>query len=236
MALLLRHKLLIAGATIVAAASAGGAYAATQSGGRNQQQAFLNDVAKRLHVSPAQLRSAVKAALVDRLQAAVKRGQLTQAQANRIEKRLARSGRLPLFFAPGPHPFLRPRFAVPGPLHTAASYLGLTDMQLLRDLRSGKSVAEVATARGKLVSGLEQAITSAEKTRLDQLVSAGVITKAREQRLLSRLSRAIDRLVNRAGLGRLIAPRALPPGPPMIPPPGGVVGPPAASPVPVPAA
>src|SRR5437879_4271041 len=84
---ILKHKLL-AGATVAAVvALGGGAYAATHSG-TSQRQAFLNDVAKRLNVSPSQLSSALKGAYIDRLNAAVKSGILTQAQANAIEKRI----------------------------------------------------------------------------------------------------------------------------------------------------
>lgn len=211
MQLLLRHKLLIAGAVIVAAASAGGAYAATQSNS-NPQKAYLNDVAKRLGVSPARLDSALKGALNDRLNAMVKAGQLTRAQANRIENRLEHGGRLPLFFGgpgfggPGPkfggpgRPFLRA--GVGASLKAATSYLGLSNTQLLNDLRSGQSLAQIANKQGKSVSGLEQALITAEKTRLDKLVSSGVITATREQKALSRLSGRIDKLVNRTGLGR----------------------------------
>ena len=78
---ILRHKLLAGGAAAAVLALGGGAYAATQSGS-NPRQAFLNDVAKRLNVSPSQLNSALKGAFTDRLNAAVKAGMLTQAQAS----------------------------------------------------------------------------------------------------------------------------------------------------------
>lgn len=223
MGLLLRHKLLIGATTIVAAASAGGAYAATNSSG-NPRQALINDVAKRLHVSPSQLTSALKAALIDRLNAAVSAGQITRAQANRLEQRIEQNNRLPLFFGP---PRLRAHLlARRGILDAAASYLGLTDTQLMSDLRSGQSLAQIANSRGKSVSGLEQALFNAEKARLNQLESRGLITSAQEQKLLSRLSARIARLINRtrmappmpAGANRpLLAPA--PPGPPGGPPP-----------------
>src|SRR5207248_11622173 len=93
---ILKHKLL-AGTTVVAVvALGGGAYAATQSG-TNPRQAFLNDVAKRLNVSPSQLNSALKGAYTDRLNAAVKAGMLTQAQANQIEKRIQNGKGVPFF-------------------------------------------------------------------------------------------------------------------------------------------
>ena len=55
---------------------------------RNPRQAFLNDVAKRLNVTPAQLNSALKGAAIDQLDAAVKAGKLTQAQANALKQRI----------------------------------------------------------------------------------------------------------------------------------------------------
>jgi hypothetical protein len=234
MQLLLRHKLLVAGATAVAAASAGGAYAATQSG-TNPRQAFLNDVAKHLNVSPAALSAAVKAALIDRINAAVKDGKITQAQAKELEQRLEQGAPLPFLlggtgraFGPG-HAFFVRRGG--GAFHTAAAYLGLSNAQLMADLASGKSLAQVAKDRGKSVSGLEQTLITAETKRLNRLQSRGVVTKAQEQKMLSALSARIAQLVNRAGFKHVPfgeAPKLVPPigpmppdGPPMPPGPAG---------------
>jgi hypothetical protein len=228
MQLLLRHKLLIAGATAVAAASAGGAYAATQSD-TNPRQAFLNDVAKHLNVSPAALNSAVKAAVNDRINAAVKDGQITQAQAKKLEQALGQGAPVPFLFGGAPRAFgPGPRFFERrggGTLHAAAVYLGLSNAQLMADLASGKSLAQVAKARGKSVSGLEQLLITAETKRVNQLASSGVITKAQQQKILSRLSTRTNTLVNRAGFKRLHVgrmPRTLPPGAQVFPdgPPG----------------
>jgi hypothetical protein len=79
-----KRKLAIAATAAAAAAFAGGAYAATQTSGTSRQ-AFLNDVAKRLNVSPTQLQSALQGAFDDQLQAAVTAGKLTQAQADTIK-------------------------------------------------------------------------------------------------------------------------------------------------------
>jgi hypothetical protein len=195
-----RHKLMIGGVVLLAAVSAGGAYAATQAG-TNSRQAFFNDVAKRLNVSPSRLRSALRGAFLDRLDAAVKAGRLTQAQADRLKRRIEQSGGLPLGpiqgpmwhrgFAPGGRLRLRE-----GLLPSAAGYLGLTPAQLIGQLRGGKSLAQVAQAQNKSVSGLEQALMNAGKARLAQLVSSGALTKAQEQRRLSRLQDRISRLVN----------------------------------------
>ena len=226
------------GVAVLAAAAfaGGGAYAATQSN-TDPRQAFLNDLAKRLNVTPAQLRDALKGALLDRLDAAVKAGVITQAQANRIERRLESGAPVPFFL--GPRRFgLRGfglhanGFGVRGTLGAAASYLGLSDAQLLSDLRSGQTLAQIAKARGKSVAGLQQAITAAIKARLDKAVAAGRITQAQENKILSRIGRGLDRPLLRLaprlggwGPGEGVAPGP-PPGVAPGPPPGVAPGPP----------
>jgi AraC-like DNA-binding protein len=228
----IRRNLTIGVLVLAGAAFAGGAYAATQSG-TDSRQAFLNDVANRLHVTPAQLQDALRGATLDQLQAAVKAGRLTQAQANAIAQGLAQ-GRGPEFFRFG-LPFRGPHLlAFGGGLDAAATYLGLTRQQLFERLSSGKSLAQIAMDRGKSVSGLEQAMIAALKSRLDQAVKDGRITVAQEQRILADLSARIADQVNRAGLmcPGLPGPGArsgLTPPPIPLPSPSGVpvpVGPP----------
>ncbi|HEY2161836.1 MAG TPA: hypothetical protein VGH24_11055 [Solirubrobacteraceae bacterium] len=186
-----KHKVAVGAAALAAAAFAGGAYAATQSG-PGSRQAFFNDVAKRLNVPPDQLRSAVKAALIDRVNAEVKAGRLTQAQANTIERRID-DGNFPLGFGQRFHGGLRHT-----QLRVAANYLGLTEAQLFQQLRSGKTLAQVASDKGKTPAGLEKAIIDPVKARLDNAVSAGRITEAQEQALLKRVRSRVDRRVNRS--------------------------------------
>ena len=213
-------------AALAVAAFAGGAYAATQTSGPNTRQAFLNDVAKRLNVTPQQLTAALSGATIDQLQAEVKSGNLTQAQANALEQHLKQNGTNPAvpfgFFGPGGGPGFAPPgfgppglgkggqapqlrhfavpFAVAGGIAPAASYLGLTDAQLLQQLSSGKSLAQIASAKGKSVSELEQAITAALKARLDKLVAGKMLTAGQEQKILSNLSARIASEVNQKGL------------------------------------
>jgi AraC-like DNA-binding protein len=225
----MRRKLVIGIAGLALAAFAGGAYAATQESSDSARQAFLNDVAKRLNVSPQSLSEAFKAAFVDRLQQAVRDGRLTQAQANAIKQRIEQGGPVPFLWPGfGPHRFGFGPGLHPGLLRASSSYLGFSEIQLLDQLSSGKSLAQIATSRGKSVNGLKVAITSAEKSRLDEAVAAKAITSAQEQRLLSRLSARLDELVNRKGFAgprpmlRMRSWGAMPPGDmPAVPPPPG---------------
>lgn len=96
----------------------------------------------------------------------------------------------------------------PGPAAIAA-YLGLTPAQLREQLRSGKTLAQIAVARGKTVSGLEAAIYADVQAHLDQAVANGRLSAAQEQALLTRLKARLDDIVNHAvpALGRPVRPR-----------------------------
>lgn len=87
-----------------------------------------------------------------------------------------------------------------GPLSAAATYLGLTTDELRTRLQAGKSLADVATAQGKSVSGLEDALLANLKTDLDADVTAGRITSDRETQILADATTRIAAQVARAGL------------------------------------
>jgi len=81
-------------------------------------------------------------------------------------------------------------------LRAAAQYLQLDRAALAKDVRSGQTLAQVATARGKSVAGLEAAMVAAVKAKLDAAVAAGRISAAQEQTRLARVQDQVDRLVN----------------------------------------
>jgi hypothetical protein len=78
-----------------------------------------------------------------------------------------------------------------------AKYLGLTQAQLVAQLRSGKSLAEIASAQGKSVAGLKDAILAAAKTHLDQAVADGHLTAAQAKQLLTDLESRLDEMVQK---------------------------------------
>lgn len=236
-----RRKLSVGAAVVAACSFAGGAYAASTVT-TSPRQAFLSDVARRLNVSPQQLTSALQGALIDQIQAAVKAGRLTQTQANAIEQRIREHG------FPLAGPFRGPPGGLwfghgpgfdGGLLGAAASYIGISQPQLFQQLGSGKSLAQIASEHGKSTVGLENALVAALRSKLDRARAAGLITPAREQRMLTRLQSSIPDLVNRAGFGRRfgLRPGMRPFGPPGVGGPGPAGPPRPAGPpgVPVPA-
>ena len=78
------------GAVVVAVtllSGGAGAFAATQLSA-SPRQAYINDVASRLNVTPTALTSAMKQAMIDQINAAQKAGKLTAAQASVAKHRI----------------------------------------------------------------------------------------------------------------------------------------------------
>jgi uncharacterized coiled-coil protein SlyX len=197
----LTRRVAIGAAGLAAVAGGGIAYATTKDPGATDRKALLDDVAKRLNVSPSDLQSAVQGAVADQLDKAVAAGRLTQQQADAMKQRLKDRGGSPLFGGGR-----RLGFAHPGPLgpggrllfggpDVVAKYLGL-DAATLRDrLASGKSLADVARDQGKDVAGLEQALVDAARSRLDKAVVDKRITAQQRQSILDRLKSRVADLV-----------------------------------------
>jgi len=223
---LIKPKIVAVGAGLAVVAGAGGAYAAISDKDK-ERQAFLNDAASRLNVSPEKLSDALKGAFFDRLDAAVKAGKLTQAQADEIKKGVNQNGGIP--FGPGGGPREHHVFGLgPGPglfgagFDAATSYLGITQAQLKQQFADGKSLADIAKAKGKSVDGLKTAIQDAVKAKLDAAVKNKRITSAQESKILSELKSRIDDIVSNSPLRlghKLERPHGPPPGGP--PPPWG---------------
>ena len=146
----------------------------------------------------------MKGAFADRLEAAVKAGKLTQAQADKIKKQVQQNGGPPGSAATcGPSARAADRTSSTvgpggpgGPIHAgidaAAKYLGLTDQQLLDQIKSGKSLADIAGDKNKPVDGLKSAIKDSVKSDLDSDVKAGRLTQSQENDILGKLDSRLD--------------------------------------------
>jgi len=207
------RKVVLTAVALVLLGGGAGALAATQLSSSPRQQ-YLNDVAKHLNVTPAALTSAMKAAAIDQIQAALKAGKLTQAQASKLEQAINNGAPLP-FGGPG-FPGRGGRFGPGGPggfgppglgmgirggpfaLGSAAlKYLGISAATLKSDIAAGKSLAQIADSTpGKSAAGLESALVDARKADLDKAVANKMLTAAQETKLLATLQQRIHALVN----------------------------------------
>jgi hypothetical protein len=199
---------LIAPAILLAALAGGAvAVAATSSSSSSPRQAYLDSVARHLGVTPAKLTSALQAAALERIEAAVASGRVGKQEGQALEQRV-KEGRGPLFGGGlGDHrPGTGPRHAL---IAAAASYLGVTPQTLHSQRREGKSLAQIAAATpGKSATGLKAALAAAAGKELDAAVASGRLTAAKAQLRKARLPRLLEALVQRTGTG----PHQHPPG------------------------
>jgi hypothetical protein len=216
----LRRKLIAGTVAAVAVAGGGAAIAATRPDSPSERsKAIVTDAAKQLGIDPSKLEDALKKAAEKQVDAAVAAGQLTKEQGDKL-KQAIEAGDVPVmgggrFFGHG-FGLGIPRGGMPGipglPLlpilpgvfgkgifgsfDAAATYLGMTDAELRDQLASGKSLADVAKAKGKSVDGLVSAIVASATKSLDQAVAAGKLTKEQEQSIESGLTEVVTKLVN----------------------------------------
>lgn len=166
----------------------------------NDKPSLVDDVAARLGITPDQLRAAFKAALSARVDTAVAAGQLTPEQAAKLKQRIADGKGLGIGarkrFARHQKAF-RARIAKARAYSPVADYLGLTREQLRAELRSGKSLAQIAQSKGKSVDGLVTAMLAPAKARLAKAVENGRLTKTVADKILARLTEGAQRLVQR---------------------------------------
>jgi uncharacterized protein YidB (DUF937 family) len=191
-----KAQIFVGAAALLSAMGAGAAVAASQdSSPSSESKAVIDDAAKQLGIPSSKLSDALKQALSDRVDAAVAAGRLTKAEGDTIKARI-NSDQFPLFG--GPHRGFG-HFGFIGRLETAAGYIGITEAQLRAELESGKSLAQVAQAHGKSVDSLINALVAAAKDKLDKAVTAGRLTKAQEDDMLSHLKDRITSAVNNTG-------------------------------------
>jgi polyhydroxyalkanoate synthesis regulator phasin len=194
--------LAVAGAAL---AVAGGGAALAASGALSpskENEAVIEDAAKQLGVEPSELSAALRKALENRIDEAVKQGRLTEEQADALKERIDSAG-APLIFGglgahrPGDHFDHFDHFGHFESLDAAATYLGLTEAELRSKLADEKSLADVAKEQGKSVDGLVQALVDAASERIDQAVENGRLTKAQAAEIKDDLEDRITELVNR---------------------------------------
>jgi lambda repressor-like predicted transcriptional regulator len=209
-----RRRLLAGGAAaLVVVFGAGAALGA--SGATNPASSFLGDVAKKLGISEEKLTDAIKAAQIDRIDAAQARGDITKEQADALKTQV-RNGKAPTIL-PGFRAAAPPTLGLPGlgkgfggrlffkgglglgkseSLAAAADYLGMTQAELRDALANGTSPADLAKQKGKSVDGLKAAVKKPITAKVDQAVKDGLLTKEQGDDLVAELSKAVDAFVD----------------------------------------
>jgi polyhydroxyalkanoate synthesis regulator phasin len=187
---------------LMAISGAGAAVAATQlRSPQEESRAVVNDAARELGVSPEQLSNALKTAMKNRIDEAVRDGRLTQEQGNRLKQSIDEQ-EVPML-GPGVGRGFHRHFGGPhrGPFHVgkleaAAEYLGMTQAALREALQDGKTLAQVARDRNKSVDGLIDALVAEKRERINQAVEDGHLTRGQANRVLQDVRSRVTDLVN----------------------------------------
>jgi hypothetical protein len=169
------------------------------NGARELMTAFWNALASKLGIGVDDLKSKAVAAQKDVIEQDVKDGKLTRAQADAIEQRLSADGpSAPFFGGPRGRPggfgqgpdagFHGGPFGGASTLEAEAKALNMTAADLSTQLRSGKTLADVAKAQGVDEAKVKQAIIDAAKAQAQREVQDGLITQAQADQMLSRLT------------------------------------------------
>lgn len=95
------------------------------------------------------------------------------------------------------------------PLSVAATALGMTEADLMTELKDGKSIADVASAKGVEVDTVIDALYADMKAHIDAHVSEGKLTQEQADARLADAKTRISTMVTRAGLPTPKGPRGL---------------------------
>ena len=162
---------------------------------------LADEVAAKLGVSPVELRTAFRATLTARVDAALAAGKLTPEQAAKLKARIADAKGLGLGvkrgFAKKQQALVKRIGAKAKRLGAASEYLGLTREQLRAELKAGKSLAQIATAQGKSADGLVTAMLAPVQERLAKAVAAKRLTQQRADEILERLTDRVETRIAR---------------------------------------
>lgn len=161
---------------------------------------FLDQLAATLNIQRSALDSAITSAGNSTADAAVQQGTLTQAQADALKARVQAGELAALWGGRGKHGG-GPRVAgvQQAMLDAAARTLTLTTDELVTQLRSGQTVAQLAQAHNTTEQAVIDAALAAAKTQLDQAVANSTLTQAQADTIYAELQQRGAQLLTARG-------------------------------------
>jgi transcriptional regulator with XRE-family HTH domain len=189
---MMRRILILAAAMMalgVAVVAIGGAVPSA-NGDDGPVENFLAKVAEKLGVSEDELQTAIKDAQLETIDEAAADGSIIEEQADRLKERA--QGSAPSFHR-------RPYDHNPAPgliIASAAEVLDLEGAELVSQIKSGSSLADVANAQGMSREDLTAALIIQTAAHLDALVAEKKLTDEQAERIAQGIESNIDRIVD----------------------------------------
>ncbi len=180
---------------VASAAIAGTAFAQTPAPAdqakTNYRDVYLDKLAAALGTTRDKLNAAFTQARNDTVDQEVKDGKLTQAQADKIKSSQAQ-GKFRFGCGAGPRAgergFAGGAFFMGSDVRDAiAKVLGMSTQDMTAQLRSGKTLADLAQGKEQAV---KDAIVNTVKPKLDQRVKDGKMTQEQENNVISKIQNA----------------------------------------------
>lgn len=171
---------------VLSLAAAGVAAAQAGSNGKvgiNLKQLYLEKLAANLGIDVSRLQEAMKTAGQQTIEAAQASGLIDSNQAQKLQKGIENG------FWPG---FVGSRKP---PMHgwglnfgsEIANILGITPQELQQELKNGKTLEQIVTTKGLTLDQLKEKLLNVAKTKLDEAVANGKLTKEKADKLLQHL-------------------------------------------------
>ena len=169
---------------------------------REAAREYLSNVfaraAGKLNVDQARLLAAFKDAAKEEVDAAAQAGRITPQQAERAKQRI--DNRSFGFLAPGvaraQHgAHLKLDVAKGHAIETVAQLTQQSREDVIQQLRSGTSLAQIAAEKGVSEETLLNKLVEPVQARLQQAVTSGQLTQARADQMLARARRLAERMV-----------------------------------------
>ncbi|AOQ23160.1 hypothetical protein MTAT_16900 [Moorella thermoacetica] len=188
----LKGKKWIAGVialVVVMALGAGAAVAANSSStskwGKGEiGQFFISRLAANLGIDTSKLEQALKQSGLETVDEAVKQGVIPQDKADKIKQAIENGTWDKL------GPFWEPKIGKDdddgGPADLAA-VLGMKPADLINELKSGKTLADIAKEKNLTLDQVKEKLIAQKKQVLDQKVAQGKMIQDTENKILSRL-------------------------------------------------
>jgi hypothetical protein len=163
---------------------------------------FIGHLAGDLGKSQSNVGNAINKALGQTLADAVKNGDLTQAQATKLQNQLTQSGGACAALSRLKGQFSAGALSRPGVLSfgidAAASAFKITTTELRQDIAKGMTLHLIADSKGVTEDQLKASVKASLTQKLDQAVQNGKLNKAQEAKILAGADQVITMFWDRS--------------------------------------
>jgi uncharacterized lipoprotein len=165
----------------------------------------INDLASLQGVDASKIETDIQNALTTGINQAEQAGKITSAQATKMESNLTKRVQNMLSQTHPAKGDRGPGFRAPmsSVMNVAAKDLNMTTQTLMTDLRSGKSINDLASVQGIDASKIETDVQNALTTGINQAEQAGKITTAQAAKMQSNLTKRVQNMLSRTWHGHI---------------------------------